>query len=56
MQCFTAGRTVAVLPTNIMSILVPLEGAADSLFDQYQPLAALRSTLGQALPGTESRR
>ncbi len=50
-----AGRTTAVLPTSIMSMLVPLEGNADSLFDNYQPLAAIRSTLYQPIPDTDSK-
>jgi hypothetical protein len=38
-----------------MSMLVPLEGNADSLFDNYQPLAAIRSTLYQPIPDTDSK-
>ena len=43
-----------MLPTNVMSILVPMAGAADSLFDLYQPLSALQSTLNQTMSESQS--
>ena len=33
------GRTVAVIPTNIMSVLVPVDGPANAQFDNYQPFS-----------------